>query len=59
MKKPRVPKKPKKYGPKRPATMNQLAALANARAMRGTKKTGSGRKKYSGSALRVAGSGCY
>jgi hypothetical protein len=60
MRKARVPKKPKKYGPKRPATMNQLAALAKARAMRGTKKTGSGRKKfYSGSALRVAGSGCY
>ena len=55
MRKPRIPKKPKKYGPKRPATLKQLETLAKARAMRGTKKTGSGRKKTYGSALRVAG----
>ena len=57
MRKPRIPKKPKKSGPKRPATLKQLETLAKARAMRGTKKTGSGRgrKKTYGSALRVAG----
>ena len=57
MRKPRIPKKPKKYGPKRPATLKQLETLAKARAMRGTKKTGSGRgrNKTYGSALRVAG----
>ena len=56
MRKPRIPKKPKKYGPKRPATLKQLESLAKARAARGTKKTGSGRsrKKY-GSALYAAG----
>ena len=55
--KPRIPKKPKKYGPKRPATLKQLENLAKARAMRGTKKSGAGRarKKTYGAALRVAG----
>jgi hypothetical protein len=57
MRKPRVPKKPKKHVPKRPATLKQLESLAKARAMRGTKKTGSGRgrKKYSGAALYAVG----
>jgi hypothetical protein len=57
MRKPRIPKKPKKNGPKRPATLKQLENLAKARAMRGMKKSGSGRgrKKTYGSALRVAG----
>jgi hypothetical protein len=58
MRKPRVAKKPKKYGPKRPATLKQLEAIAKARAARGTKKTGAGRgrkKNYSGSALFAAG----
>jgi hypothetical protein len=54
--KPRIPKKQKKYGPKRQATLKQLEILAKARAMRGSKKLGSGHKKHHfGSALRVAG----
>ena len=53
------------FGMLRKASPKQLASLARARAMRGlkkgtkTKKTGSGRKKIYGSALRVAGAGCY